>query len=114
MGEGKPGSGGGGGARGRGELTVADAGHDWQVPSVTIEDLERWEDNGAVWRPYEVTDTRAVIDLCSCTGEPMERVQSDAEEVIELARSRAHVHLDRPSDKEHHVDIAPGLQRQDH
>jgi len=57
---------------------------------VTIEDLERWEDNGAQWRAFEVTETRAVIDLCSCTGEPMERVQSEAADVIEVARSRAH------------------------
>jgi hypothetical protein len=70
---------------------MAGTGEDWQAPSVTTEDLERWEDNGAVWRPFEVTETHAVIDLCSCTGEPMERVQSDAEDVIELARSRAHV-----------------------
>jgi hypothetical protein len=70
---------------------MADARQEWQAPSVTIEDLERWEDNGAMWRPFEVTDTRAVIDLCSCTGEAMERVQSDAEDVIELARGRAHI-----------------------
>jgi hypothetical protein len=70
---------------------MAEAGDSWQAPSVTIEDLERWEDNGAMWRPFEVTATHAVIDLCSCTGEPMERVQSDAEEVVELARSRAHL-----------------------
>jgi len=70
---------------------MAPAGEGWQAPSVTIEDLERWEDNGAMWRPFEVTDTYAVIDLCSCTGEAMERVQSDGEDVIELARARAHV-----------------------
>jgi hypothetical protein len=69
---------------------MAHAGHEWQAPSVTIEDLERWEDGGAIWRPFEVTDRHAVIDLCSCTGEAMERVQSDAEDVIELARARAH------------------------
>ena len=60
-------------------------------PNITIEDLERWEDNGAMWRPLEVTATHAVIDLCSCTGEAMERVQSDAEDVIELARARTHI-----------------------
>jgi hypothetical protein len=67
---------------------MADAGREWQAPSVTIEDLERWEDNGATWRAFEVTDAQAVIDLCSCTGEAMERVQSDAPEVIEFVRSR--------------------------
>jgi hypothetical protein len=34
-----------------------------------------------------------VIDLCSCTGEAMERVQSGAEDVIELARARARAHV---------------------
>jgi hypothetical protein len=71
---------------GRGELAMAEP--EWQVPSVTIEDLERWEENGAVWRAYEVTDERALIDLCSCTGEPMDRVQSDAPELIEFVRAR--------------------------
>ena len=70
---------------------MAERGASWQAPSVTIDDLERWEHNGAIWRPFEVTETRAVIDLCSCTGEAMERVQSDAEDVIEAARALAHV-----------------------
>jgi hypothetical protein len=54
---------------------------------VTIEDLERWSVSGAIWRPYEVTDERAVIDLCSCTGEPMDRVESDAPELIAYVRA---------------------------
>jgi hypothetical protein len=61
---------------------------EWRPPSVTIEDLERWEEHGAVWRAYEVTDEHALIDLCTCTGEPMERVQSDAPELIEFVRAR--------------------------
>jgi hypothetical protein len=69
---------------------MGETGDSWQAPSVTIENLERWEDNGAVWRPFEVTETHAVIDLCSCTGEPMERVQSNAPDVIDVARSRAY------------------------
>ncbi len=54
---------------------------------VTIEDLQRWSDGGAVWRALEVSDERAVIDLCSCTGEPMDRVQSDAPELIAYVRA---------------------------
>ncbi len=54
---------------------------------VTIEDLERWRETGAIWRPWEVTDEHAVIDLCSCTGEPMDRVRSDAPELIEYVRA---------------------------
>ena len=91
MGEGQPGASGRSRARRRRELKMAGAGDSWQPPSVTVEDLERWEDGGAMWRPFEVTDGRALIDLCSCTGEAMERVQSDAEDVIQLARARAHI-----------------------
>jgi hypothetical protein len=65
------------------------SGPDWRAPSVTIDDLERWQEHGAVWRALEVTDKRAVIDLCSCTGEPMERVQSDAPELIEYVRAHS-------------------------
>jgi hypothetical protein len=60
---------------------------DPELPSATIEDLERWSDHGALWRAFEVTDERAVIDLCSCTGEPMERVQSSDRELIEFVRA---------------------------
>jgi hypothetical protein len=60
----------------------------WRARSVTVEDLERWEEHGAVWRPFTVTEDHALIDLCSCSGEPMERVQSEAPEVIEFVRAR--------------------------
>jgi hypothetical protein len=68
-------------------MAAAEPEPEWQRPPVTIADLERWEENGAVWRAYEVTDERALIDLCSCTGEPMDRVQSEAPELIEFVRA---------------------------
>jgi hypothetical protein len=52
----------------------------------TIAELEDWECNGAVWRAVEVSKDRAVVDLCSCTGELMERVESDAPELITFVR----------------------------
>jgi hypothetical protein len=54
---------------------------------VTIGELEDWELHGATWRPVEVTDRRAVIDLCSCSGEPTDRVESDAPELIDYVPS---------------------------
>jgi hypothetical protein len=39
--------------------------------------LESWVRSGAHWRVVEITDRRAVVDLCACTGEPVERRQSD-------------------------------------
>jgi hypothetical protein len=54
--------------------------------TVTIAELEDWERNGAVWRAIELDRGRVVIDMCSCTGERMDRVASEDPELIEYAR----------------------------
>ena len=54
----------------------------------TVDELEDWERNGAVWRPVEIYRNRAVVDLCSCTGELMERVESEDPDFITLVRAR--------------------------
>lgn len=54
----------------------------------TIHELEDWELNGAVWRPAEIYADHAVVDLCSCTGELMERVESTDPQFIEFVRAR--------------------------
>jgi hypothetical protein len=54
---------------------------------LTIAELEDWELHGAVWRALEVTDERAVVELCSCSGEPMDVAASDAPDVIEFVRT---------------------------
>lgn len=53
-----------------------------------VEILERWEDHGAVWRPVHVSDELAVIDLCTCTGEPVDRLESSDPELIRFVRER--------------------------
>ncbi len=60
-------------------------------PTITIADLERWEEHGAMWRPLEVSDERAVVELCTCYGEPVDTVQSQSPELIEFVRA----HRDR-------------------
>ncbi len=55
-------------------------------PQLTIEALERWEDNGATWRPIEVSDERAVVELCTCYGEPVDTLQTQAPDVIAFVR----------------------------
>lgn len=55
-------------------------------PGLTVAELERWELHGAIWRALEVTDRRAVVEFCSCTGEPMDVAESDSPEVIEFVR----------------------------
>ncbi len=58
-----------------------------ELRTATVQELEDWRDNGAVWRPAELDDEHAVIDLCTCSGEPMERVRSDEPELIAYVRA---------------------------
>ncbi len=52
-----------------------------------IATLERWEQHGAVWRSVTVTDSEAVVDLCTCTGEPVEQLRSTDPDLLRyLAR----------------------------
>jgi hypothetical protein len=55
--------------------------------SVTVDYLKDWELHGATWRAVEVSDERAVIELCSCSGEPMDLVQGDDARLIEYVRT---------------------------
>jgi hypothetical protein len=57
-------------------------------PAVTVEDLTRWEAHGAFWRAVEVSDERAVVELCTCYGEPVDMVRSEAPELIAFVRAR--------------------------
>ena len=54
--------------------------------TVTIEDLQRWRDHGATWRALELTDERAVVELCTCYGEPVDLVQNEDPALIDFAR----------------------------
>ncbi len=42
----------------------------------TIEVLERWEQTGAIWRVRTLTGSEAVVDLCTCFGEPVDVLRS--------------------------------------
>ena len=57
-------------------------------PPLTIASLERWVAHGARWRAVEVSDERAIVELCTCYGEPVDRLQSSAPELIEFVRRR--------------------------
>jgi hypothetical protein len=69
---------------------------DWSFMSteaLTVEHLERWVLSGAQWRVVDISSKRAVVDLCACTGELVERRQSDDPAVIGYLRA-AHSDLD--------------------
>lgn len=54
---------------------------------LTVAALERWALFGAHWRVLEMTATEALVELCQCTGEPVERHRVDAPEVVAFLRA---------------------------
>ena len=56
---------------------------------LTLADLERWELFGATWRIVQVSDDRAVLDMCACTGQLVERRESDDRALINYVRAQA-------------------------
>lgn len=57
--------------------------------SLTLADLERWELFGATWRLVELSDERAVLDMCACTGHLVERRASGDRALIDYVRAAA-------------------------
>ena len=57
------------------------------LEALTIASLEDWVRSGANWRLVDISKERAVVDLCACTGEPVERVESDDPNVIAYLRT---------------------------
>ena len=57
------------------------------TPPLTVDALERWALFGAHWRVVELSDERAVVDLHACTGELVERHESDDPRLIAFVRS---------------------------
>jgi hypothetical protein len=55
----------------------------------TLADLERWELFGATWRVVELSDERAVLDMCACTGQLVERRVSDDRALVDYVRAAA-------------------------
>jgi hypothetical protein len=50
-----------------------------ESPIVT---LTRWEEHGAVWRTRHLSETAAIVDLCSCAGDPVDELRSEDPELL--------------------------------
>ncbi len=50
--------------------------------TLTVEILENWVRAGAHWRVLHRGERRAIVQLQQCTGEPIERLESDEPAVI--------------------------------
>jgi hypothetical protein len=48
--------------------------------------LERWTDHGAQYRVLELTDERAVVQLQTCYGEPVDLLESEDSALIAYLR----------------------------
>ena len=55
--------------------------------SFQLSELEDWELHGATWRAVELGPERIVLELCSCSGEPMDLVESNDRKLIEYVRN---------------------------
>jgi hypothetical protein len=58
------------------------------MPETPVDILTRWEDNGAVWRVEALGDDHAVVALCTCTGETVDRLESGDDELLRFLRAR--------------------------
>lgn len=58
------------------------------MPESKVAELERWADHGALWRVVHLSERWALVDLCTCYGERVERLESDDRELIEYLRGR--------------------------
>jgi hypothetical protein len=56
-------------------------------PRLGVGDLERWVAHGASWRTVEVTDDHAIVELCACHGEPVDRLESRDPGLIAFVRA---------------------------
>ena len=54
----------------------------------TREVLERWEQSGAIWRVRSLTESEAVVDLCTCFGEPVEVLHARQPDVLRYLAAR--------------------------
>ena len=59
-----------------------------ETEELTIDALERWALFGAHWRVVEFTDAHAVVELLTCTDEPVERRPVHDPAVIGYLRDR--------------------------
>ena len=50
--------------------------------------LERWEGSGALWKTVHVSDDLAILELCTCYGEPVDRLETRDPDAIAFVRDR--------------------------
>ena len=54
----------------------------------TIDILRRWEQSGAIWRVQSISGAEAVVQLCTCFGEPVDVVRTADPEALRYLAAR--------------------------
>ncbi len=57
-----------------------------------MDKFEQWQQTGGTLRVVELSDHHAVVDLCSCTGELMERCSTDDPAVLSRLQTAVPTH----------------------
>jgi hypothetical protein len=57
---------------------------------LTVAALERWALFGATWAVIEISPEHAIVQLCTCTGEPVERHETQDPTLIAYLRRAPH------------------------
>jgi hypothetical protein len=68
-------------------------------PTVTIGELERWVLFGAQWRVAGRSRNHVLIDLCTCTGEPVERREAREPDVVGYVIKTEHLERGKTCDR---------------
>lgn len=62
-----------------------------QRAPLKLADLLRWEDHGATWRVLELGRAHALVELCTCHGEPVDVVRAEEPALVAFIRANSDV-----------------------
>jgi hypothetical protein len=54
---------------------------------LSVSTLDQWTLFGGRWRLIEISEKQATVEMCACTGEAMERLQTDDPGTIGFLRN---------------------------
>jgi hypothetical protein len=58
------------------------------MPEPPLDTLQRWEEAGALWRTRSLRGDEAVVELCTCHGEPVDELRSGDPALLRYLQTR--------------------------
>lgn len=56
------------------------------APEDPVSVLERWREHGAEYRIVHLSEQAAIVELCTCLGDPVERLESSDPRLLAYLR----------------------------